>query len=498
MTDRVLLKNAFIADLCGHPSAATYRRQLISSGITNDVDGLLAKVAKSVTKADILTKNDMGEYFLNCPQSWQNFSRIAEFVNDKGEPFVLDDFLTVVQSTTPVKNILDCAVDHKGLESLFAAEIWRGRYQEAEKVFYNIPVGRRKNYDGKVSLSEIKRSIYALDNKKTREDVLAELNIESQDFPKMFMHGGVERIRSLSEKLERHGLSLTKEDLFFADEMGDTMFFYPKVWTAFDEIVEILAKNGERFEVQDFLKQNGTRPSVIKRAQEAGAMDKIFNPVIWDGRLDEMLELWSKLKPLEKEDLGRDRFADLVARAEDKMYGGLLPLDNTLQTGDLTKPIAIEGKVKVYPLGLESTWQNWHKIQAAFTVEKKKFPVEALRQKSGYLDRTVLEMAVKNGQLENIVDMMIDTKQGFQVEDLMQRDYNANSLLMTIARRKELATLFTPKLWAGHVNDMKTLWAQLPVEFKSQVNWSKTLSETNVETLHSSNHGKKPPLKRRR
>ena len=227
-------------------------------------------------------------------------------------------------------------------------------------------------------------------------------------------------------------------------------------------------------------------------------MDKVFTPSVWEGRLDEMMNLWSRLKPIEKQELGLDEFAKIVEVAEDKMYGGLLSIDKNLKAKDLTQPIAIEGKTHVYPLALTSTWDNWDKIQKQLKQNGETIKLSALRKKSGHLNRPILETAVHNGQLGKIVDMLIETNQSFQVEDLMQRDHNANSLLMVAARRKELKKLFSPKLWAGHVNDMKTLWAQLPVEFKAQVNWAKTLNQTNIETLHMSKQGGQTPLKRRR
>lgn len=498
MTSSELFKNAFIAELCGHPSAAAYRRKLTLDGHDADtLDAKIKKAGKTVSKSDILAENSQHGFFLNHPQSWSNFERVAKFVAKKGEPFTADDLLSEVAHGSK-STYLESAVNNKALKTLFTPEIWQGRYDEVERLYYNINIGTRRKLTAEFDIKDIKRKIFELDGLKTREDMLSGMNIDSDDFPRMFQHGGISRLRSVAEKLERHGMHLTKEDIFFADEQGDNMFYYASAWKNFDEIVEMVSKGGERFEVEDFFKQNGNRPSVLKRAQENGAMDKVFTPAIWEGRLTEMMGLWSRLKPIEKQEVGLDEFAHIVEAAEDKMYGNLLSIDKNLKASDLTKPIAIEGKVHVYPLALASTWDNWDKIQNQLKENGETIKLSDLRKKSGYMNRPLLETAIHNGHLNKIVDLLIETKQSFQVEDLMQRDHNANSLLLVAARRQELKKLFSPKLWAGHVNDMKTLWAQLPVEFKGQVNWAKTLNQTNIETLHLSKKNGQAPLKRRR
>ncbi len=496
MINKDLIKKAFIADLCHHPLAPSVRYQLSSVAPNQDVDTLFKSIESEITVSDILNAQEDGVAFIDHAEGWKNFPKLAELVAKNGTPITAADLLGRIPGKQN-KTFLQSATDNNGGEYLFTPSVWKGRFVEAETLFYKIPYTKRNEIENRIPFQEFKRGVYALDGLRTREDTLADLNIDWRDFPTMFEHGGIVRLRSIVAKLESHGLHLTKEDVMFPDREGDTMFFRKGVWAHFDEIVSVLAKNGEKFEVDDFFKQYGVRSHILKEAQTKGEMEKIFTPVLWDGRINEMLELWGRLAPLEKQDMGLDKFADVVANAEDRMYGGLITVDKNLKLQDLRQPIAIEGKVHVYPLGLKSVWSDWDKIQNVLNENGEHMKVSMLRRKSGYRERSILEMAVKNGHLEKVVNMLVETKQGLQIEDLMQRDHNNINLLMTIARRKELKTLFTPDLWVGRMNDMKTLWGQIPVEYKAQVNWSQVLNQVNVSTLNSSPK-QRPALKRKR
>ena len=82
----------------------------------------------------------------------------------------------------------------------------------------------------------------------------------------------------------------------------------------------------------------------------------------------------------------------------------------------------------------------------------------------------------------------------------MVKDSNHLTLLQIVAQKKQLDILFQPKLWAGRVQDMKSLWLMVDFDDKKQIDWQDIVNKTNILTLQKSGPGKGnvPRIRRRR
>ncbi|MGM0422534.1 MAG: hypothetical protein ACQEQL_05480 [Pseudomonadota bacterium] len=498
MTNRKLLKHAYIATLCEHTSAQAYQDRVFAVQNLDELAKQLEDAGEKITKADFFTGDEQGLRFLDSASGWRNFDKIIDIVEKNGEKFEAEDFLQVVGHRG--RTFLDSAGEHDALDKIFQAKLWMGNFKAVEKLYYEVPTGRRSLFRDEGRLLNIKREIAAAEGREIREDQLARLSIDWKDFPRMFSQpGGIERLRMLTDQLERNGEKLTKEDVLLTDHEGDTLFYKQEVWEHFTEIQSMLARNGEALDVADYIEKKGSRPSILERACENGALDKVFDPQFWAGRLSSMVELWEHLLPMEKSDLGHDEFARLLNKAENLTYGDVFNVDDVKNIKDLTQPIAIEGDAKVFPLSLDTVWDNIDDLMERLAKNKQSIKMQHMRQISGCAKKPIFEMAIKNGHLDKLIKVAKKSGEGFAVEDLLKKDDSGMTMLDVIGHRKQLSTLFDPELWAGRISDMKALWSQVPINQKSQLDWGDVLNRTNVCTLQqSSKKSDTPRLKRRR
>ncbi len=82
---------------------------------------------------------------------------------------------------------------------------------------------------------------------------------------------------------------------------------------------------------------------------------------------------------------------------------------------------------------------------------------------------SVLMGAVKFGHFDKVVDISRKSAEPLTLDDFLSKDRHGNSLLNILAERNQLNQVFTPDLWAGRVDDMKTLWTHVRINDRSQV-----------------------------
>jgi len=269
--------------------------------------------------------------------------------------------------------------------------------------------------------------------------------------------------------------------LFLTDRHGENMFFYAGAWDNLNRIAYHLRKGGQEFTAEDFLAKDGNVPSLLERAQEKGKLSAIFSTAVWGDRLDEMVALWTEMPRGLRYDLDGEAFQKLVDRAENRIFGGLLDLSR-VEGNDLFSPIAIYKDKHIYPLGLSSTWAQTDDLRKA--VKKAGgLKLADLQKTSGFTGRTIFEIALESGHLNDALHMLIENNQKIQPRMLLKKDGSGLTPLDKIAARGELATLFASDLWIGQSRALKTIWSRVPIHHKNQVNWSKTLNEVNLKTF---------------
>ena len=481
MSGERYIKQALIAAMVEHPDQDKYRTRAFSGENLEKVVEALAESKNKLTKADFFTQDDDGKYLIDTPGFWKNFSKILDIVTKAGEKFTFDDFTKPLlrdDARGEQRDLLDSARQSGGLAKIFSADVWTGRYDEMERLWYRVPVPSRRDVfknDGLLDPA-LKRGLLAAEGKQMPEDGLAKAGLTTGDLFAAFRERG--NYEELNRKLAANNDYLKKDYLLLPDSSGDTVFYYPAAWEKFADITKNLGLHGERFEVADYLRQVGRQPNILTRAAERKTLDKVFAADNWIDRLPDMLELWSQVREGWKTSSMTSRdFDNSYAEAESKTYGKLVDFKNIHGKADLFVPLnpppnaPATTSAPIIPLGLKAFWDNYADADKRLTDTGGKLTVSDLRQVSGFMGSSILMSAVKFGQFDKVVDISRKSGEPVTLDDFLSKDRHGNTLLNILADRNQLSLAFSPDLWAGRVADMKTLWTHVRINDRTQVDF---------------------------
>jgi hypothetical protein len=493
MTGSTYIKQAVIAALCEHPDLEKYRARAFEGDSLSAMADALAGKSVALTKRDFFTPDEKGAYLIDTPGFWKNFARIRDMLAQGNERFSLDDFTFVLQAS-PERTLLQNAVEHNGLGAIFSEEIWRGRYEEMERLWHKVPVPARRahaNNDGAMPLA-LKRALFRAEGREMPEDRLARACLTVADVQAAFRERG--DYESLNRRLSAAGDYLRKEYLLQVDYVGDTCFAAQNAWTRYPEIAKTLAAHGEQLEVVDFIRQIGNANNILARAAHHRALDSVFAPEHWVNRLGDMLSLWNHVLPAWKvSPLTRGDFDVAYAEAESRTFAPVLDFAALHGKQDLLQPLnAAADEKPVIGLGLKSFWDKAAAVLPVLAKKGEPVLLKDLRRTSGELDNSCLISAAKFGGFRHVVDIVRASGEPLLLEDFLSRDSHDNTLLSILAERKELPLVFSPDLWAGRVGDMRTLWAQVRHADRGQIDMAEVEIATKQATLRKLN---KPGLK---
>lgn len=481
------LKQAFIATLCKHPKASDYQQDAFRSA---DIMGLYKKLkeaGETLNKSDFLGTDKSGEYFLGSARAWDNFHHIVEILRENGEEFTADDFLTVKEGSYYQRPLIESVVSHDKVDKLFSADVWKGRFEEMENLWYYIPPNKRgqlaQDEDGRIPL-KLKREVLGLDEQTPlREESLKKIGIDYKAVPDMFSKRGT--FDAFLQTLYENNTPLKKEDLLFVNKDGDTMFHNAAAWQYYDKIVDSLQQSGQSFGIEELTFKRGRKPSILERAAQHKMLHKVFEPRFWIGQVDEMVGLWDNLPPAQKVLTGRNSFDTIVADVENMTYRSYVSLNEDMTSASLTAPIvANDGKQsKVLPIGLRDTWDNMDIVREKLQAKNDDLKVAHLRQTSGALENTVLMAAAEAGQFDKVLDIVRSDSDTLQVQDFLKPNKNGVSLLDVLIEKRQLKKAFAPEIWAGRLREMHILWNNVQNRDRGQVDFQKVVSQVNQMTV---------------
>lgn len=485
------IKQAIISALCEHPEQDKYRQRAFSGENLEKVMEAIATESQKLTKADFLTPDDEGAYIIDTPGFWRNFEKIHDIVQANGDRFRAEDFQKPL-GRDDSKTLLASATAEGALGKIFNYEVWKGRFDEMERLWYKAKMPFRKELfknDGLIDRT-LKRRLLADEGRTLPEDRLAAAGITQFDLRSAFAERG--NYEEVARRLGQAGDWMRKEYLLLPDSSGDTLFYYQATWDKYDDLVKNMKKNGERMEVADFLRQVGFVLTPLARAAERNALDKVFKAEHWEGRLGDMLQLWSHVLPGWKTGSMTVRdFDRAYADAESLTYAGKIDFKAIAGKGDLIRAInEPAGDVKpVLPLGLKIFWQNFKEIEQDLTRKGQKLATSDLRLQSGQMGDTCLASAIKFGHFADVAAISRKSADPLTLTDYLARDRHGNTLINIIAERNELALAFSPDLWVGRVSDMKALWDHVKVSDQKQIDFAQIEVATKQATLRQQAKG---------
>ncbi|MBI3441528.1 MAG: hypothetical protein HY052_06980, partial [Proteobacteria bacterium] len=237
---------------------------------------------------------------------------------------------------------------------------------------------------------------------------------------------------------------------------------------------DIMKEHGECFEIADYTRRVSFVKSILGRAAEHRALNKVFMPEHWVDRLPDMLVLWSNILDGWKTSSMTVRdFDNAYLEAESKTYAKQFQALKLTSKADLLKPLNASGK-PVLPLGLKSVWDDFASAQLALDqLGGDKLTIADLRVTTGEMGNSCLISAVKSGRFDRILDISRHGGGVIALDDFLSKDRHGNLLVNLLAEKNQLALAFSPDIWAGRVDDMKILWAQIKVENRQQVDFQR-------------------------
>jgi hypothetical protein len=488
MSGGKFIKQAVIAALCEHPDAEKYRQRALL-----DPEQALEAIAhrQTLTKADFLTPDDDGKLIIDSIGAWKNFDKIVKIVQTSGSKFTYEDFMTPLGRDTK-KTLLDSALVNRGLEKLFSLNVWKGRYDEMERLWYKVPFPDRRvlfKNDGLLSI-DLKRQMFEAEGRVPPEDRLASAGLTPADLRRGMTDNAA--FEEVSRRLQLADDYFRKEYVLLMDNSGDTLFgSNAAAWTKYDAIVKSLRSHGENLEVADYTRRVTFAPSILMRAGEQKSLNKIFNPAHWVDRLSEMDKLWShvldgwKTPPMTTSD-----FDNAYAEAESLTYLKHFQAMKVTGKADLLQPLGDTSTGKaVYPLGLKAVWEKFDSLQDFLVKNDEPVTIADLRLPSGPIGNTCLLSAAKFGHFDKVANIAKRSGEALTLEDFLSKDRNGNTLIGILAEKNQLALVFTPQLWVGKIGDMRTLWSHVSIAQRKQVDFPQVEIGVKQATLKQKKGG---------
>ncbi len=480
------LKQAIVASLTEHPNAEKYRQRAFAENPAQLVEALAQK--QVLTKADFLGTDDEGKPFIDSAGAWKNFDKIAEIIRLGGEKFSYDDFMSPMVSGTE-RTLLDSAKTHSGTAKVFTFGVWEGRFDDMEKLWYKLSVFERRSKGGSYSSDgmlpiDLKRQLLAAEGKTAPEDRLAKARLTLSD-----IRGAATSetaFKDVNDRLKAAGDYFRKDYVLMTDSAGDTMFDgRPGAWAKFDQVLKIMQAHGERLEAGDYTRKIANAQSLLEKAAEKGALNKVFTPEQWTDRLPEMLNLWSNVLPGWKSaPMSTQDFDNAYAEAENTTYAKAFMAKELNGKADLLSPLnAGLDEKPVLPLGLRVVWDNFDAVREHLSGKGEPLTVADLRTPSGQMGDSCLISAAKFGYFDKVVELARQGSQPITMDDFLSTDGHGNTLISILADKKQLSQVFTVEAWTGHMADMRALWSHVSASQRKQVNYQQLETGVKQATL---------------
>lgn len=503
MNNDKIIRQAVFAALCGHPDAEKIKQRALSGSLQDSIAATeaMSRQLKTLTADILLTQDDSGKPMLDTPEAWKSFDKVIAALESCGVRLTYENFLRPLKERD-TKTLIDLAIAHNGIEKLFSFQVWRGRFDEMQRVWFLLPTKHRNEITKKQGAESMrfKRLLLTEEGRTAPEDRLIKAGLTPADIRAAFSANG--NLVEVNKKLHAVGDYLRKEFALMPDNDGDSVFDNRKdAWDKYGSFVDIMHANGERFEIADFICQYHHAKSVLARAAEHNVLDKVFTPAHWKDRLKDMLDLWNVLLPGWKGGsmMTRD-FDSAYAEAENLTF--MPRLENLSVIGKQALLTRInsrsEDEKPVLPLGLKAIWEKMDIISQELKQQGDPLAIEDLRRTSGVRGETCLVSAVKYGCFDKVSAICRESNFSLTVDDLVSCDATGTMLIDLLADRNQLTLAFAPEIWAGRIGEMRKLWSHVASRYRTQVNYEQAEVSVRQETLKSKKSVfrlKKPPAK---
>jgi hypothetical protein len=135
------------------------------------------------------------------------------------------------------------------------------------------------------------------------------------------------------------------------------------------------------------------------------------------------------------------------------------------------------------PLMQKAVWQNMAEVRKHLAKHQERLTTDHLRAKIPSGRMTYLQIAVKSGALDQVMEIAAESSQPLTAADLITPDKNGQTGFASIVARHQLDRIFKAELWVGRTPQLVELWNQIPAGHKEKNALKSELSRVSVLSM---------------
>ena len=422
---------------------------------------------------------------------WDNFKVFRQALSLTGQEIDVEFFRKGVKSN---HSLQDFAQSCNRFESTFFHEHWKGK----EKELISYYISQDTYYKRSLNIHRLRKQLCTFEGRSYRTEIVnALLGRENTNLLEVIQGGRTDMYEAM---LTSNGFKPHPDDIFIPCDMehGRANFRTPSHFEHFPKWAKLLKKYGHKIDVSDMLRSYGSAQSILGEMTYYD-VEKVFDPAIWDGQLDDMLVLWSHLDYTKKREDQHLVFWQNYAAVEDVSYRFPYKIDHRLKKAALAWPLRQEGLPETMTAyGTEKFWSNFEKIQSIMDKQGTPIVIDDLYGEVGEAGETALMKAIKFGCFYDVLTTVNPDKGIYiKADELLKTNCFEKSALDYIIENGHLDELFDVRLWRGNPDGMRDMWQKVPdcIEKKMVRDFGYRMARVNRENLLNS---KKRPKSRLR
>lgn len=474
----------YLGLVCGLPP----EHDFIKSAMADPETVMALGQGIKLSKDDVLYMIHDGRSIFDYSEVWKNFSKIEGYLARSGESFQPQDLDVILPN---YKSLVQNAAGHNAVDMLFSPGIWKGRMTSMEEKWYSLPKNDRRFSD----FQQIRREVAKAEGRVLREDQLERMGYSQGKLAFALRNG---RLKEAMTYLESSGDRLRKEDMFLRDSDNQTILdFYP-AWDHFEQWYPELLRHDDGFTVEDFLATRVDSRGPLATVVNHNMLHKVFRAEFWAKNPQDMLRLYSHVPEDKKAALDIDGvLADII----EINYGQEFDVALMNHPDEFMRPVPgpeLKGRngqpITVFPGMLKTFWESFNTIVSVMDWNQNPMTLAHLRRRSPLLNESFVHTGIRYGKLETILHLARESGEGMRLDDFCRKNGRGQTALSEVIRRKQAALLFAPDLWVGRVQEMLTLWNEMPQDARRGIDIHVAHSQANRMSLRRAAASRPSPM----
>jgi hypothetical protein len=286
-------------------------RVFLSSGSHDAEFNKFKSAGGKLTKDFILMFDNLGETIFSMKATFANISSWWSEFEQTGDKFTKEDFL---MKNGQHGSILDYAVRHDTLNTIFSPQIWKGNAQEMLALYEYVPETSKSKVDifSMVhKLNEEKYSDYlVIDENISLGDLTRIINEEDKDLPHyvpltaLSFTSTWQSMDVINKALEERGEKITLDHLRAAKfSSGASVLNRVSELGHFPKVMEIAKNSKQRFTFEELTVSNDNEKSILHSASLRSEIPQLFDVEYWVGHGKEMAATYNALEVNKRKDI---------------------------------------------------------------------------------------------------------------------------------------------------------------------------------------------------